>query len=117
MSTTWSLYVVPDHWTLRDCMTMGYMTRCSLMVNDDELDELIKSEQRSQTSLYNEIIDQPHIYGFASDDCGSQESEKILDIIGLFGRLYPVEKEAYKLIPKLKAFEKKYYGKRFMCLN
>jgi hypothetical protein len=116
MSTTWSLYVVPDHWTLRDCMTIGYMTRCSLMVSENEFSELMAYERECWTKLYDEIVNQPCIYGFTSDD-GDPDCEKKLDAIGLIGRLYPVEDEAYKLIPKLKAFEKKYYGKRFVCLN
>jgi hypothetical protein len=62
-------------------------------------------------------LDQPHIYGFACDDCGTENCDEILDVIGLFGRLYPFPDEAYKLIPELKAFFKKHYGKRFMCLN
>jgi hypothetical protein len=117
VSTTWSLYVVPDHWTLRDCMTIGYMTRCSLMVSDDELADLMKSERESWTKLYDELLNQPHIYGFTSDDCGNSECEKILDAVGLIGRLYPFGKETYELFPQLQQFVGEHYGKRFMCLN
>lgn len=116
MSTTWSLYIVPDHWTLRDCMTIGYMTRCSLMVSDDELAELMKSERESWTKLYDEIINQPCIYGFTSDD-GDPDCEKKLNAIGLIGRLYPFNKDVYGLLPKLERFVGEHYGKRFMCLN
>lgn len=116
VSTTWSLYVVPDHWTLRDCMTIGYMTQSSLMVNEKELEEQIQHERECWTKLYDEITNQPCIYGFTSDD-GDPDCEKKLNALGLFGRLYPLDEEVYKLIPKLKAFEKKHYGKRFMCLN
>lgn len=117
MSSTWSLYVVPDHWTLRDCMAIGYMTQSSLMVNEKELEEQIQHERECRTELYDEIVNQPCIYGFASDDCCTTGCDEILDVIGLFGRLYLFPNEAYKLVPKLKAFSKKHYGKRFMCLN
>jgi hypothetical protein len=114
MSTSWSLYLVPDHWTLKDCMTIGYMTYCKLMARDDEFNAIPNCGSHEWDKLYLELLNQSSIYGYASDDCGEPE---IMEYLPIIGRLYDFPKRAYELVPKLKRFAKKYEGKRYMCLN
>lgn len=119
MSTRWSMYVVPDHWTLMDCIVVGYMHRCMFMLRKDEFETYMKKERKNWTKLYDEIIDQPAIHNYTSDD-GDPDFDKIMNCIPVVGRLFKdhsFAEEAYKLVTELEAFEKEHDGKRYMCLN
>ena len=118
MSSRWSMYIVPDNWTLQDCMCVGYLLDPEFMMRTDEFSSFTKYEQENWDRLYDEIIKQPSIYCYTSDGCGSNpDHEKIMDAIPVTGRLYNFPEEAYTLVPELKGFIEQYSGKRYMCLN
>jgi hypothetical protein len=117
MSTRWSMYVVPDEWTLKDCIVIGYMHRCMFMLNDNEFKSYMNKERKSWCKLYDEIVKQPAIHDYTSDDGGDPDHNKIMKVVPPVGRLYDFPKSAYKMIPELKAFAEEHKGKRYMCLN
>lgn len=116
MSSYWSMYIVPDAWTLRDCMCIGYMYESFFMLNKEELKTFMDYKGENWDRLYNEILKQPCIYEYTSDS-GDPDHKKIMNIIPVIGRLYRFREEAYELVKELKDFQEQYEGKRYMCLN
>jgi hypothetical protein len=117
MSTYWSLYVVPDNWTHKDCMMMGYMMACTHMMRDDEFKEFHNEKRKKEDSLYNELLTQPAIHDYTSDDGGDPDHKSIMKSVRIFGRLYRFDDKVYEMVPQLKEFVEKYKGKRYICMN
>jgi hypothetical protein len=117
MSTYWSMYIVPEKWTLKDCIVIGYMHYSMFMLSDKEFKSFMVKRQKSWDKLYDEIVKQPALHDYTSDDGGDPDHDEIMNVIPPVGRLYDFPESAYKMIPKLKAFAEEHKGKRYMCLN
>jgi hypothetical protein len=113
------MYIVPDNWTLLDCVCIGYSYSTQFMMRDDEFTAFMKYNDENGTRLYDEIVKQPCIYNYTSDDGGDPDFEKIMDVIPVTGRLFDhgFPEEAYTLVKGLEDFAKEHQGKRYMCLN
>lgn len=117
MSTYWSLYVVPDSWKLKDCMAVGYMYDIHLMMSNKEFKRFMNFDRKVSTKLYDELVQQPAIHNYTSDDGGDPDYEKIMEELPVRGRLYSFSDRSYELVPNLKEFAKEHEGKRYICLN
>lgn len=117
MSSYWSLYVVPDYWTLRDCMATSYMYRTEFMMSEEELKEYLPFKQKEWIRLYDELVEQPCIYEYTTDDGGDPDHERIQELMPLVGRLYRFPEELYHLIPELRKFVEEHHGKRYIISN
>lgn len=111
------MYVVPDHWQLKDCMVVAYLTKCKFMLSNEEFKNHHEYDQKNWERLYDELIKQPCIYNYTSDDGGDPEHKSIMKNIPLTGRLYYFSKKAYRMVPELDDFARKYTGKRYICMN
>jgi hypothetical protein len=117
MSTYWSMYVVPDTWKLVDCMATGYMMRTLFMMSRDERKEAMDHKKENDTRLYDELIKQPCLYEYTSDDGGDPDHARIMQLIPITGVLYEFPDEAYTLIKGLREFTAAHQGKRYICMN
>ena len=116
MSSYWSLYIVPDHWTLKDCMVTSYMTRTEFMMSDEEIKEYFPFKQKEWIRLYDELCEQSCLCDYTSDD-GDPDHERIMELLPPFGRLYRFSEELHKLMPELEKFLNENEGKRYICMN
>lgn len=118
MSSYWSMYVVPDAWTLRDCMCIGYMVQTEFMLSKEEHTIFREHEQANFCRLYDELIKQPVLYHFTSDS-GNPDHNTIMDLLYPTGILFDTgfQDELYSLIKGLKKFATEHHGKRYICLN
>jgi len=116
MSSYWSMYIVPERWTLKDCIVIGYMYESMFMLNDEEFKLYMDKERKMWSEFYDEIVRQPALHNYTSDS-GDPDHDKIMEVVPLTGRLYDFPECAYKMIPRLKAFAEEHKGKRYMCLN
>jgi len=116
MSSYWSLYIVPDEWTLRDCLTVAYSYHIQALMSDDEFKQFHEFNNLVWTRRYDELVKQPSIYDYTSTN-GDPDFDEIMERFPISGRLYEFDKRVYELIPRLKEFVEKYKGKRYICMN
>ena len=117
MSSIYSMYVVPDAWTLQDCMSVAYMRRCQLMMGKDEFIEFHNQyKKKNWVRLFDELEKQPCLYEYTCTD-GDPDFPEIMKNIPLNGRLAHFSDKSFGLVPQLKAFMEEHKGKRYICMN
>ena len=117
MSTYWSMYVVPDQWKLRDCTAVSYMFHTEVMMSKEEFEIFHEFKRLNWDRLYTELLTQPSIHDYTSDDGGDPDYKEIMGRLSTTGRLYRFPDRVYELIPRLKKFVEEHEGKRYICSN